>query len=360
VNSLKQKGWYKIMISLCMIVKNEEQNLSRCLGSVKGKVDEIVIVDTGSTDNTKEIAKEYTDKIFDFEWCDDFAAARNFSINMAENDWVLILDADEVVNFFNKKNVNKFIAENEKVVGRIKRINTFEDTNGKRRLFERVNRLFDRKHFKYEAIIHEQVVAINGENYDTVDIEITADHVGYEKEVINRTNKFNRNKELLKKAINLKNNDPYLYFQLGKTFFVEKIYEEAEVNFENAIELGVFTKFEYVQDLIESYGYTLINLKKYDKAMILKKYEEVYKNRPDFNFVMGLIYMNNAMFQEAVNKFIQCQNNKDCKIEGVNSYLSNYNIGVIYECVGMLNEAEKYYKKCGNYELALKRLSVIT
>lgn len=68
-----------ITVSLCMIVKNEEDILARCLDSLKGLMDEIIIVDTGSTDRTKEIAANYTDKIYDFSWCDDFAAARNFS-----------------------------------------------------------------------------------------------------------------------------------------------------------------------------------------------------------------------------------------------------------------------------------------
>ena len=72
-----------ISISLCMIVKNEERVLERCLQSLQGLMDEIIIVDTGSTDRTKEIAKKYTDKIYDFTWIDDFSAARNFSFSKA-------------------------------------------------------------------------------------------------------------------------------------------------------------------------------------------------------------------------------------------------------------------------------------
>lgn len=68
-----------ITISLCMIVKNEEKVLARCLDSIADLMDEIIIVDTGSSDNTKEIAKKYTDKIYDFAWIDDFSAARNYS-----------------------------------------------------------------------------------------------------------------------------------------------------------------------------------------------------------------------------------------------------------------------------------------
>lgn len=84
-------------ISLCMIVKNEEAVLARCLNCVKDIVDEIIIVDTGSKDRTKEIAAKYTDKIYDFEWIDDFAAARNFAFSKGTCEWLMWLDADDVI-----------------------------------------------------------------------------------------------------------------------------------------------------------------------------------------------------------------------------------------------------------------------
>ena len=76
-----------------MITKNEEFFLEQCLNSVKDLVDEIIIVDTGSNDKTKDIARKFTDNIFDFEWCDDFSAARNESLKHATGDWILVLDA---------------------------------------------------------------------------------------------------------------------------------------------------------------------------------------------------------------------------------------------------------------------------
>lgn len=80
-------------LSVALIVKNEESCLDRCLNSVKD-FDEIVVVDTGSIDKTKEIAKKYTDKIYDFEWCDDFSKARNFVADKCSGDWILSIDAD--------------------------------------------------------------------------------------------------------------------------------------------------------------------------------------------------------------------------------------------------------------------------
>ena len=91
--------------SLCMIVKNEAEILRRCLDPIRDLMDEIIIVDTGSTDDTKKIAAEYTDKVYDFEWNDDFSAARNYAFSFATCDYIYSADADEVID---EKNVDRF------------------------------------------------------------------------------------------------------------------------------------------------------------------------------------------------------------------------------------------------------------
>ena len=96
-----------ISISLCMIVKNEELVLGRCLDSVKNLMDEIIIVDTGSTDKTKEIASLYTNKIYDFSWINDFAAARNFSFSKATKDYIMWLDADDILLYEDNKKLQQ-------------------------------------------------------------------------------------------------------------------------------------------------------------------------------------------------------------------------------------------------------------
>ena len=99
-------------LSVCLIVKDEHDVLARCLNSARRFADEIVVVDTGSSDDTAEIAKKFTDKVYSFGWCDDFSAARNFSFSKATCDLVMWLDADDVVE---EEDANKIVALKEKM-----------------------------------------------------------------------------------------------------------------------------------------------------------------------------------------------------------------------------------------------------
>lgn len=348
------------MLSLCMIVKDEEETLENCLISVNNIVDEIIIVDTGSKDRTKEIALKYTEKLFDFKWCDDFAKARNFSITKATNDWILVLDADEVTNEFNLDNIKNFCNyKNNRLVGRIKRINEYEDQHGIKKYIERVNRLFNKNYFKYESIIHEQIVCKNGEAYDMENIDLIVNHIGYTKQVLNRTDKAQRNIQLLIKALKENQNDTYLNYQLGKSYFMCNDYENANKYFKIALSFIKNFNLEYVEDLIESYGYTLINLKLYKEGLKLYNYKKYYSNSPDFLFVLASIEMNNGNFQKAAEIFLSCTEFNQGKIEGITSFLPLYNIGVIFECLGFQNEALNYYNLCREYIPALNRINSI-
>jgi len=338
-----------------MIVKNEESNLETCLKNVQPFVDQIVVVDTGSSDQTKEIAYQFTNDVYDFVWCDDFSKARNFSLDQATNDWVLILDADEVVVDFDKNACVKSINEHPNQVGRIKRINPFESNGMIQKYIERVNRVFNKNFYQYEGKIHEQIVRKDQKPYDTFLIDLSANHIGYMKEVVKTTNKLKRNIEMLTKAIESTPTDPYLHYQIGKSYYMEHTYNEAYSSFKRALEIGVDFTLEYTKDLIESFGYTLIQCQKYSEALEISQYEIYYANSPNYNFLMGLIYMNNGAFHQAIEFFKKCIGSIEGSIEGINSYQPNYNIGVIYEVLGAHHQALYYYAQAGGYSLALER-----
>ena len=150
-----------ITISLCMIVKNEEKVLKRCLDSVRDLVDEMIIVDTGSTDRTKEIAAAYPGaKIYDFTWVDDFAKARNFAFSKATCDYIYSADADEEINEENRKKFMRLkqVLLPEIEIVQMKYVNQLSystvynyDEEYRPKLFKRV------RGFIWEGAIHETV-----------------------------------------------------------------------------------------------------------------------------------------------------------------------------------------------------------
>lgn len=152
--------WKMVTISLCMIVKNEEKILERCLDSVADLVDEIVIADTGSTDATREIARRYTEKVYDFPWTDDFSAARNFVFSRATQEYIYSADADEVLSPENRERF-RLLKETllpEVEIVQMKYANQLQFNTVYNYDEEYRPKLFKRKRdFVWEAPIHETV-----------------------------------------------------------------------------------------------------------------------------------------------------------------------------------------------------------
>ncbi|HWS30275.1 MAG TPA: glycosyltransferase family 2 protein [Clostridia bacterium] len=146
-----------VTVSLCMIVKNEEAVLSRCLTSVKGIADEIIIVDTGSTDATKEIAMSFGAKVYDFPWIDDFSAARNFSFSNATMQYILWLDADDVLQAEEREKLLKLKETlDEGVDAVMMRYDIAFDSGGRPSFSYFRERLSKRaRNFKWEEPVHE-------------------------------------------------------------------------------------------------------------------------------------------------------------------------------------------------------------
>lgn len=344
-------------LSACLIVKDEEPCIEKCLKSVKNHVDEIVVVDTGSTDNTIELAKKYADKVLNFKWVNDFSAARNFSLKCAEYDWIFVLDADNEVVEWNKDTVDRFIHENDQCqVGNVKIISTFDDGADEKRSIERENKLFNRRYFNYRGNIHEQVSALDGCMFDRINVDITLIHSGYENDEIKRKNKAERNRRMLKQTLEQNGDSCYLLYQLGKSYDLEKNYNDARECYAKAISLIDNLNYVYVRELIISYVYVLVNTKDYKGAMVIEKYRGCYGGSPDYNFLLAYVYMMNGLSSKAIETFLKCTRLKDGEIEGVTSWLPFYNIGVIYECHGKRAEALEYYGKCGDYVKARSRI----
>lgn len=168
------------MLSVCIITKNEEHNIARCLKSFQKTGFELIVADTGSTDQTKKATAEYTDHIYDFPWCDDFSAAKNFAISKAAHPYVMVIDSDEYLQQIDRVQLEKMIAEHPGEVGRIRRINIISGKDGKQENKEWINRIFAKESFHYTGRIHEQVTACDEKEYRTYEAPVVSGHTGYD------------------------------------------------------------------------------------------------------------------------------------------------------------------------------------
>lgn len=344
------------MLSVCIITKNEQSNLERCLRSLSGFSFEIVVVDTGSTDHTLKIACKYTNSIYEFSWCDDFSKAKNYAISKAKHDIVLVLDSDEDVRSIQLEPLTKLIKRFPDNVGRIQRCNQLEQNHEIRESKEYINRIFNRHLFHYEGKIHEQLVSIDKKPYSTYLAPVIIGHTGYLLTEEERIKKAQRNIRLLEQDLS-KNVDPYILSQLGKSYYMIRDYQTAISYFKEALSFDLDPKLEYVIDMVDCYGYALLNSGHADEALSFQNIYEEFGNRADFQFLMGLIYMNNEQYELAIQEFYKATQKKNCRMVGVNSYLAYYNIGVIYECLGNVKKAKEAYQNCGDYVPAKKQLS---
>ena len=355
-----------IPISICIIAKNEEQYIGECLRRLSLYDWEIVVVDTGSTDHTVEIARTYTPNVYHFNWIDDFSAARNYSIAQASNDYILVVDCDEYLE--NDDMAAHTISSLPQMIspyqiGILDRFSPSAElsTSGESTsvIHERIARFFNRKFTHYKGTIHEQLVSKTGKASEFIPTPLAFYHIGYQSMDIKKA-KASRNISMLEAELEKKRDDPYILFQLGQSYFGLSNYEQALPYFEQALSMEVNEQEEYVQTMVESYGYCLIYLKLFKKALELEGVYSVFSRRADFVFLMGLVYLNNAMFEDAVREFLKAATIADYAAVGVNSYLAYYNAGVIHECTGNIPEAAMLYKKCGDFAPALQRLTQLT
>ena len=221
-----------ITLSLCMIIKDEELVLDRCLNSICDIVDEIIIVDTGSSDNSKEIAKRYTDNIYDYNWNDDFSEARNFSFEKATKDYILWLDADEILENENK---DKLLHLKQSLSSDIDVVTMFTCMNidecGSSQITMVRNRIVKKdSNFKWVGFVHEYI-EISGNVYNS-EICILHDKV---KTVSDRNLKIYEKKINENKTFNER--DLYYY---GKELYYNRFWNEAIDILEKFIEKGAW------------------------------------------------------------------------------------------------------------------------
>lgn len=349
-------------VSLVMIVKNEERCLSRCLESAKPLVDEIVIVDTGSTDASADIARSFGARVLRFEWRDDFSAARNFGIDHSTSDWILSLDADEYFDRDYRKPLARFLLR-DPVIGRINIQSRFVRDEQEYTAQADISRLFPH-YVRYKGIIHEQLDS----SLPRVDSGLSLLHDGY------LLDKSNRNMRLLTQSLSIDPDNAYLWFQLAKEYRGLNQFEEAERYYEKACR-SLPLSAGYAVELLVDYLYILLKNRRLEEALEVT-FAEFDRLRfvPDFHFVRAHILMEVAIADPSLAidilpqielAYVEClrlgqQRAKEIVV-GTSSFLAEYNLAVFYELNNQPQLAKKYYTEAARhgYSRALERLSLI-
>lgn len=336
-----------VRISLCMIVRDEEQNLARCLESVREVVDEVCVVDTGSTDATVEIAHRHGARVEHFEWCDDFSAARNASLGMATGDWVLVLDADEAIEDpAARSRLEAFAAAHPRKAGQVVVVDRQEQGD----LRSRVSRFLPRvMRPAYEGCFHEQpcfgrrpAVAAS------TDLEVI--HYGYRPDAIAARGKLERNCRYIERQLAEAPEDPYLWYQLGRTRMVGADHEGALDAFTRALD-HVETSAPYLALLIELTGHCMRRLGRSLEALaLLRQVSGAFLHRPDTCYLEALLALDVGHLELAEARFQRCLTLDSVdgvggsSAEAARTWGPAYHLGVLRECLGLPDEARAYYR----------------
>lgn len=353
-------------VSICIIGKNEEKHIENCLAPLTSYPFEIVYVDTGSTDRTKEIVAGCTDRIFDFTWCDDFSAARNFALEKASYEYVLFLDCDEYLTELDTDMLYRAIEQHPDDVGMLLRNNYYEANGTQTNYPDRVERLFSKKHFHYKGVIHEQVVrrADDSPFYNRYDIPLTVDHAGYSGGLETMRQKAERNNALLFKEIKKHPKDPYLYFQVGQSYNGIRDYENSYLYYKKSFALPVNFAEPWVQIMATAYINAMNHTNRSEEAR--RFFEPIYGHfADDANFYcsMGNIYLNLNPPQplKAMAEYVKALQCPTAREEGANSFIPYYNIGLVNEMLGSKSSALSFYQKAADlgFVPAIERLHAL-
>ncbi len=359
----------KKTLALVMIVKNEERSLARCLEKAAGLADKIFITDTGSQDQTREIAASFGAILSDFAWVQDFSAARNYALSQSDCDWNLVLDADEYLLQGTRRDLEAFL-EGPDRIGAILRQDYYREAAANKEqqtafAYSYTSRLLPAG-VKYTGRIHEQVDS----RLPVYQVPLLFEHDGYLQQ-----GKAERNLELLLEEVRECPEDAYFLYQTADTLRGLKRFGEACEYYARFYSLVPRAGTAYRANGIINYLYALIEVQDWDRALSLAQAEEeALSGYADFHFACGVLFMKAILAD--TGKYISWlprieQSYRSCLkigevpenqgVYGTGSFRAAYNLGTWYEVAGDMERALACYRSaadCG-YEPAVTRLQAL-
>lgn len=363
VNTSSLKGIETAMekkqtVSLCMIVKDEDWILDRCLNSVADIVDEIIIGDTGSTDHSKEIAAKYNAQVFDIPWEDNFSSARNFTLKKATCDWILLLDADEIFNSVDSKAFLNLL-DDEKYDGyHFTLLNYFNEENTKEYSVHYAFRLLrNTGEYYFEGRIHEQINK-KGSPFDASRFtlaDITLFHYGYTEKAIEKKQKHTRNMPLLEKQLADNPFDPYFLFNIGNEYMAQGELSKALDSYLKSYEKKAVAQ-AYFPHIFYRITLCYMTMKQYEKALAFAAEGlAYYPECTDFEYLRGCIYQSSHRHLLAIASFMRCLSMGEAPARfrftgGCGTHKAYLSLGDIYMAEEIYLNAVDYYSKSLQYK----------
>ncbi|MBI5106282.1 MAG: glycosyltransferase [Solirubrobacterales bacterium] len=341
-----------LTLSLCMIVKDEEAMLPRCLAAVRDAVDELIVVDTGSTDRTVQIAEDFGARVLHHTWTGDFSAARNVSFDAATGDWFMFLDADEVL-------VEGDAGRLRAVTGRTWREGMFlVETNHTGDLEDGTSvthnalRVFrNRPEYRFAGRIHEQIAHKLPDIPERLEItDVRIEHFGYLGAVRDAKEKSRRNVELLEKQVAEGGDSPFLHFNLGSEYGAAGEPQKALEHFRTAWQKldgdEARVRYGFFPSLSARYVKALHACEHYDEA--IRTGDEILRLLPGFTdvvFEQGVAHSGKGDADAAVGCFRRCLEMGDAPAKysvavGAGSFLALTSLAAVHANRGEDDEAK--------------------
>ncbi|MFE4712719.1 MULTISPECIES: glycosyltransferase [unclassified Paenibacillus] len=341
-------------MSLCMIVKNEEKWIGRCLESVRHVVDEMIIVDTGSTDRTVEIAESVGATVYSFPWTNHFADARNYGIERASGDWIVWLDADEEVDSVDAPRLRSVLEMDDQNLVFVELINYYGESPPDP---DKIYRLAHHRLFRngigirFNGSIHEQLnnreILGNQEQMKMLDVKVY--HYGYLDSEVTAKAKSERNLTLLKKASSEPAPDPWIEYHLASEHYRLENFPEAFQHVNQSIRLFLENSILPPAMLYKLKYSSLIALGSLDNVVAaIDKALGIYPDYVDLHYLKGIALLHRNIVQEAAEAFRYCitlgdDNLRYLTMKGTGSFQAYYYLGECYEKLGKIVEARGAY-----------------
>ncbi|SDX95575.1 glycosyltransferase [Paenibacillus sp. CF384] len=368
--SKPDKSIAKPLITLCMIVKDEARDLPRCLQSVQGIVDQLIIVDTGSKDATVAIARKYGAIVVRSEWTGDFAAARNKGLARANGEWVLFLDADEELDEATGMQLRLLAQEPEITAYFLNIWNYMSDGRSEGATINPVLRMFrNDPRYRFEGRIHEQIAGPITQHTPQARFhlsDVIIHHYGYKREVVAAKNKLQRNRTLLEQAIKEDPDNRFHWYNLGVEYFRGGEVEEAVGAFRRAREGINYASVSYAHLLVKHEVHGLQALRRWQEALALLEESLVwYSDYPDLWHAKGVSLAVVGRWRRAAEAFAAAIHIGRAPAiyhteDGMGTYQSAYWLGSMHEAELDYETAAHWYAEAVRYRgsllLPLQRL----